>query len=447
MIASPHTSPASRFPPGVAVRRAAAAVLLAVRDGTSLKSALPGALGGLADPRDRALCESLCFHSLRHLRRYDDILSALLDKPLPPAAREVHALLLVGLAQLDALGLAEHAAVAATVEAVRVKHPRLAGLSNAILRRFLRERAEMAKRSADLPALRFSHPDWLFQQLQRDWPDDLLAVLAANTTEAPVWIRVNRSRVDDPERLRVAWRAQGVESELASHQPLALRLIGSGQPTLLAGWAQGHFAVQDVSVQNAVRAMDLQPGQRVLDACAAPGGKTVQIFDLCPQADILALDVDARRVRRMQDAFTRQAVKADLRAVDAVRVEQWWDGQRFERILIDAPCSGTGVIRRQPDILLHRRDADLPALYQRQRDLLEALWPLLAVGGRLVYATCSVLKSENAAQIDDFLADHPDAESIPLDASYGRPSGAGWQRLPGESGGDGFFVAALRKTH
>ncbi|MCC6505204.1 MAG: Ribosomal RNA small subunit methyltransferase B [Alphaproteobacteria bacterium ADurb.BinA280] len=447
MSASLHPSPVSRFPPGVAVRRTAAAVLLAVRDGNSLKSALPGALGGLADPRDRALCESLCFHSLRHLRRYDDILSALLDKPLPPAAREVHALLLIGLAQLDALGLVEHAAVAATVEAVRVKHPRLAGLSNAILRRYLRERAVLATRCVDLPAVRFSHPDWLYHQLQRDWPDDVLGVLAANTTEAPVWIRVNRSRVDDPERLRAAWRTQGVESEAASHQPLALRLVGSGLPTLLAGWAQGHFAVQDVSVQNAVRAMDLQPGLRVLDACAAPGGKTVQIHDLCPQADLLALDVDARRVRRMQDAFARQGVTAELRAVDAAQVAQWWDGQRFERILIDAPCSGTGVIRRQPDILLHRRESDLPALHQRQRSLLEALWPLLSVGGRLVYATCSVLKSENADTVGAFLADHTDAESILLDASFGRPSGAGWQRLPGEAGGDGFFVAALRKTH
>jgi 16S rRNA (cytosine967-C5)-methyltransferase len=147
----------------------------------------------------------------------------------------------------------------------------------------------------------------------------------------------------------------------------------------------------------------------------------------------------------MEDAFRRQGVKVDLRAVDAAQVSQWWDGQRFERILIDAPCSGTGVIRRQPDILLHRRESDLPALLQRQRALLEALWPLLQEGGRLVYATCSVLKDENAHLVDAFLAAHPDAQSIALDASFGRPSGAGWQRLPGEAEGDGFFVAALGK--
>lgn len=445
MSPSTRVSPAHRFPPGVAVRRAAATVLLSVREGSSLKAALPGVLGGLADPRDRALCESLCFHSLRHWRRYDDLLCALLDKPLPPAMREVYALLLIGLAQLDALGLAEHAAVAATVEAVRVKHPRHAGLANAILRRFLRERESLAARYSAAPALRYSHPDWLYQRLAQDWPEDVLSILSNNITEAPVWVRVNQSRVEDTEKLRTAWRAQGVESEASPEQARALKLIDSGQPILLAGWAQGHFAVQDISVQNAVRALDIQPGHRVLDACAAPGGKTVQMHDLCPQADILALDVDARRVRRMEDAFRRQGVKADLRAVDAAQVSQWWDGQRFERILIDAPCSGTGVIRRQPDILLHRRESDLPALLQRQRALLEALWPLLQEGGRLVYATCSVLKDENAHLVDAFLAAHPDAQSIALDASFGRPSGAGWQRLPGEAEGDGFFVAALGK--
>ncbi len=440
---SPAVRPAL---PGVAVRRAAASVLLAVREGSSLKAALPGALGGLPDSRDRALCESLCFHSLRHWRRYEDLLGALLDKPLPPAMREVHALLLIGLAQLDALGLAEHAAVAATVEAVRVKHPRHAGLANAILRRFLRERKELAARSTESPALRFSHPDWLYQRLLQDWPDDAERILAANSTEAPLWVRVNRSRVDQPESLRTAWRAQDVDSECSTTDPLAIKLVGSGQPTLLAGWAQGQFAVQDVSVQNAVHALDVKAGQRVLDACAAPGGKTVQIHDLCPQADILALDIDARRVRRMHDAFVRQGVKVDLRAADAEQVTQWWDGQRFERILIDAPCSGTGVIRRQPDILLHRRESDLAALLQRQRALLDALWPLLLEGGRLVYATCSVLKDENAHLVDGFLADHPDARSVPLDARFGRPSGAGWQRLPGEADGDGFFVAALCKS-
>jgi len=235
MSPSTRVSPAHRFPPGVAVRRAAATVLLSVREGSSLKAALPGVLGGLADPRDRALCESLCFHSLRHWRRYDDLLCALLDKPLPPAMREVYALLLIGLAQLDALGLAEHAAVAATVEAVRVKHPRHAGLANAILRRFLRERESLAARYSAAPALRYSHPDWLYQRLAQDWPEDVLSILSNNITEAPVWVRVNQSRVEDTEKLRTAWRAQGVESEASPEQARALKLIDSGQPILLVG--------------------------------------------------------------------------------------------------------------------------------------------------------------------------------------------------------------------
>lgn len=426
--------------PGAQTRASAARVLTEVEAGRSLKAVLAQRLPELRDARDRALCEALCHAALRRRARDAVLLEALLDKPLAQGARVIAALLRVGFAQLEQLALPPHAAVAATAEAARVLgFPRHVGLVNAVLRRLLREQAQLPAGSVEEEAAR-AHPAWLLDTLQRDWPQHWPQILQNNLMQAPLWLRASRG-VAGADALVEDFAAAGIPVQLRQGAALALR--DAGDPTRLPGFTRGRFVVQDVAAQGAVEVLDLQPGLRVLDACAAPGGKAAQIAQA--EVQLLALDSDARRLERVAQTFERLGLNAELRCADAADSAAWWDGHAFDRILLDAPCSGTGVIRRQPDILLHRRAEDVPALVAQQARLLRALWPLLAPGGRLVYATCSVLKDENERQVDAFLAAHADADVLPLDERHGLPSGAGRQRLPGMGEGDGFFLAALGK--
>ena len=438
----PRRSPTAAPAPGAAVRAAAARVIDAVLvEGRSLTAALAAGLPGLADARDRALLEALCYETVRHRLRYQALRDALLERPLPRAARPLPALLLVGLAQLEGLGMAPYAALSATAEAARVLgKPHLVGLVNGVLRRFDRERAP--RRAAADQAAGHDHPDWLVAAVQADWPAEADAVLAANNREAPLWLRVNRRRLSR-EDYRDRLAAAGIAAEAPDGVPDALRLQAPVAPTSLPGWGEGLVSVQDAAAQLALRVLDPQPGQRVLDACAAPGGKAAHLLERAPGIELLALDSDPARLQRVAQGLERLGLAATLRAADATDPDRWHDGRGFDRILLDAPCSGTGVIRRHPDIKWHRRSSDIAALVALQARLLEALWPMLAPGGRLVYATCSLLKDENERQIDAFLARHGDARACALALPVGRASGAGWQILPGEADMDGFFYAAL----
>ena len=427
---------------GAAPRAAAARVLDAVlHRGRSLKAELAAALPQLADPRDRALVEAICFAVLRQPARFDAALAAWMPRPLPKRDSELRALLFVGFAQLDPLGLPPHAAVAATVEAVRVlgrKHQ--LGLVNALLRRAQREGVPAGDAYAHWPR-------WLREQLSRDWPGEVESILAASALAAPLWLRVNRQHgTRDAYLARL--QAAGIDATIEPDLPDALRLEHALAIATLPGFADGAVSVQDGAAQHVATALAPAPGARVLDACAAPGGKSAHLLERDPSLRLIALDVDATRVQRIRSTFERLRIGANARvlATDAIRVEQWWDGTPLDAILIDAPCSATGIVRRQPDVLLHRRESDLGPLLATQAQLLDALWKTLASGGVLLYATCSVLKMENEAQADAFLARTPDARADPLDDGFGRSSGAGRQRLPGEQGGDGFFYARLRKT-
>jgi 16S rRNA (cytosine967-C5)-methyltransferase len=432
--------------PGAAVRAAAARAIRAVRfDGQSLRPALATAIAPLADARDRALCEAICFEACRWALRYESWLAAMMPRPLPPSLRDVHALLLAGLAQLDAMALAPYAAISASAGAARdLRHPRHVGLVNALLRRFVRERDALLRTAEQDATVRHAHPDWLVQALRRDWGDAAESILQQNNIPGPLWLRANARRID-AATLRARLAQAGIEAEPVAFAPEALRLAAGPAPTRLPGWDEGEFAVQDLAPQLSAPALGARPGERVLDACAAPGGKAAHLLERVPGVDLLALDLDPVRLERVQAALQRLGLAAQLRVADAAQPESWWDGRPFDRILLDAPCSGTGVIRRQPDIKLHRRGADIAASCAQQARLLDALWPMLRPGGRLVYATCSVLKDENERQIDAFLARTDDAVALPLAPHYGRVSGAGAQRLPGEDGGDGFFHAALEK--
>lgn len=446
--APPSVAPASSAV-GAALRAEAARVLVAVLDeGRSLKAVLADALPGIADPRDRGLLEAIVFAALRHERRYAFALSRWLAKPLPVVSakdRVVARLLLVGLAQLDALGLAPHAAVAATVDAVKLLgREGLAGLFNAVLRKATREPWP----ASDSLAVRTSHPDWLLRRFRNDWPDRCDALLDANNAEAPLWLRANAPRFPR-EALAARWWDAGIASEPGPARD-SLRLLERANPTLLPGFDEGAFHVQDLAAQLAVEALAPRPGARVLDACAAPGGKTLGLLSAVGDAgDVLALDVDAKRldrVRALVDALQPSRARFEARAADAADVAGWHDGRAFDAILLDAPCSATGILRRQPDIKAHRREKDIAVLAATQARLLDALFPRLAPGGRLLYATCSVLREENDAQVAAFLARTPAARLAPLDARFGLDTGYGHQRFPGAAGGDGFFYALIERA-
>jgi 16S rRNA (cytosine967-C5)-methyltransferase len=433
--------------PGVAVRVEAATAIAAVRSGgRSLRAALAEVLPRLADARDRALCEAIVFAACRWLPRYEAVLAQLLDKALPARHARIHALLLAGLAQLDALQLPAHASLDATAEAARtLRAPALVGLVNALLRRFLREGAALLQRLAhEDPVVASAHPVWLLERLQHDWPRHWPAIVEANNRQAPLWLRVHAQRVGR-EAYRQRLAAAGIAAEPLAHWPQALRLDAAPAPTSLPGWDAGLVAVQDAAAQIVPALLALAPGQRVLDACAAPGGKTAALLEAEPALRLLALDNAPARLARLRSGLARLGHAPAMQCADAARPQDWWDGQPFDRILLDVPCSATGIIRRQPDVKWHRRAADIPALAAQQAILLDALWPLLAPGGQLLYTTCSVLTEENAGSVAGFLARTPDARPLALPDWLGHAAGPGRQRLPGEAGMDGFYYALLGK--
>ncbi|MCL1634953.1 16S rRNA (cytosine(967)-C(5))-methyltransferase RsmB [Luteimonas sp. SX5] len=427
---------------GAASRVAAARVLDAVlHRGRSLKVELAAALPKLGDPRDRALVEAICFAALRQRARYDAALKAWIAKPLPKRDGELRALLLAGFAQIDALGLPAHAAVDATVEAARsLGRAHQAGMVNALLRRALREPLPEAD-DAD------AWPTWLRERLRADWPQDADAILAASAAPAPVWLRVNAQRA-----ARDAYAAQlreaGIEATALQDFADAVRIDGSVAVAALPGFAEGDVSIQDGAAQRVADALSPACGARVLDACAAPGGKSAHLLERDPSLALTAVDSDAKRLRKVAETLARLQLGGDavLRAADASKPDTWWDGVAFDAILLDAPCSATGIVRRQPDILLHRRESDLTAVVGLQARLLDAAWTMLRPGGVLLYATCSILKAENETQIEDFLARTSDAAAEDLGDRFGRAAGAGRQRLPGEEDMDGFFYSRLRKA-
>lgn len=421
------------------MRADAARVLDAVMHrGRSLKAELSTAQSRIDDGRDRALLEAMVMAALRNRADYEATLKSWLPRPLGQRDNDLRALLYAGLAQLDAMGLPSHAAVDATVEAARLlKRTHQAGLVNAVLRRATREPLARADAQA-------GWPQWLLQRLRADWPEDIDAILHASRTSPPMWLRVNRRKVDrDAYVARL--RENGMDVQMPDHPVDALLLETPVAVSVLPGFGDGLVSVQDGSAQQIADAFALKAGMRVLDACAAPGGKTAHLLEREPGLQVVAADIDARRLRRVSEGLQRLGLTAETLTADATQPDAWWDGRVFDAILIDAPCSATGILRRQPDILLHRRAEDVAALAGLQSRMLDALWPTLAPGGALIYATCSILREENDRQVEAFLQRTTDARLEPLDAAFGRDTGFGHQRLPGEGGMDGFFYARLRK--
>jgi 16S rRNA (cytosine967-C5)-methyltransferase len=424
-------------------RLVAAKVLSRVlQDGQSLTAALDKALLDIESGKDRAFIQALCYGVCRQYHRLDFILSQLLDKPLKDA--DVKALALAGLYQLNFMRVKPHAAVSETVLAAR-KKPWAKSLINAVLRTYLREQEGLEHKADKNQVAALSHPDWLIKQIEQDWPEQALRIFLENNQQPPMVLRVNLAKTSREHYLQLLV-GQGIGGEAVSFCPSAIRLDKPVPVELLPGFADGLISVQDTAAQLAAGLLDVQPGHRVLDVCAAPGGKTAHILESQPLLkELVAVDIDEARMQRVSENLQRLSLQAKLVVGDAANPDGWWDGKPFDRILLDAPCSALGVIRRHPDIKLLRRAEDIGQLQALQKSILEAVWPLLAPGGLLLYATCSILKQENEQQVQDFLAEHSDAAELPIDADWGTAGVCGRQILTGESAMDGFYYARISK--
>ena len=439
--APPNVPPLSRL------LEHSAAALQAVRAGRSLNDALAATPAPL-----RPGVQALTFHALRHLGGTSEVLRLLAAKP--PAA-PVEALLCVALALLwpqPQPPYAVHTLVDQAVAAARRRAPGAAAFVNAVLRRFVRERDARVEQALASPVAVWNHPAWWIEQLQQDWPAQWQALLAAANQHPPMTLRVNRRRLSGADYQR-RLAAQGQASRLLAdpaHGGQALVLARPCPVEALPGFADGEVSVQDASAQRAAWLLmadgGLAPGARVLDACAAPGGKTAHLLELA-ELELLALDQDAQRLRRVDDTLRRLRLRAELKVGDAAQPSAWWDGRLFDAILLDAPCSASGIVRRHPDIRWLRRSDDLRSLAALQSRLLEALWPLLKPGGRLLYATCSVFKCEGQARIDAFLQRVGPASATLHPASPGHlltvPDNPADDAEPLH---DGFYLALIQKT-
>jgi 16S rRNA (cytosine967-C5)-methyltransferase len=426
------------------VRAAAAAVIGDVLGGLSLSQALPPRLERV-NPRDRGFLQQLCYGTLRHGPRLQAILGQLLEKPLRDKDRDLQGLLLCGLYQLDSTRVPDHAAVAATVGATRALKKHWAkGMANAVLRRYLREREQLAQ--ALEPAAAASHPRWLYQKINAQWPAAAAGIIAANNEQPPMTLRVNCRQVPRQEYL-AKLAAHGISAVAGHMSPNAITLNQPVDVRELPGFAQGQASVQDEAAQMAALLLQAGAGERVLDACAAPGGKACHILELQPAlSELVAMDIDALRLQKISENLLRLGFSATVLLGDAVDPPPQLAAASFDRILVDAPCSASGVIRRHPDVKLLRRESDITALAQQQHAILRGLWPLLKTGGTLMYATCSIFDEENSHVVQRFLDEQENAVLSPVDWAWGEAAPCGRQLLPSPDGTDGLFYALLSKA-
>ncbi|WP_166268651.1 16S rRNA (cytosine(967)-C(5))-methyltransferase RsmB [Marinobacter caseinilyticus] len=424
------------------VRALAAEILLAVENGQSLSQCLPPRLAGVA-PSERPELQALCYGTCRWFHRLDAELQQRMKKPLRKPDRVVHHLMLVALFQLRHSQHAHYAILNETVEACRaLDKPHLTGLVNGVLRAAERE----GEPAVSGPAAQYSHPDWMVEKLRHNWPDTWQQILTANNAQAPMTLRVNASQISRDDYLQWLQDA-GLEATPTRYAPYGIQLTKPCGVDRLPGFADGAVSVQDEAAQLCTTLLDLAPGQHVLDACAAPGGKTCAILEQCPDlAAVTAIDQSADRLPRVQENLDRLGLYATLKEADAADTSQWWDRTPFDRILADVPCSASGVIRRHPDIKLLRREADITPLAGLQLSILSALWQTLKPGGRLVYATCSVFPQENHRIIQRFLKQQADARLLEPVLSWGIDTGFGRQLLPDAESHDGFFYACLERV-
>jgi 16S rRNA (cytosine967-C5)-methyltransferase len=434
----------------VNLRALAARCTFAVVDkGRSLADELPQQLAKI-EGKDKGLLQELCYGVLRHLPELEHDVREFIKKPLTGKQRVGHFLMLVGVYQIKYTRIPDHAAFNETVSACKpLKCDHLKGLINGVLRNLQRQQAakkdlDSTTTSTNLPdAIAFNHPSWFIKRIQLAYPEKWQAVLNANMLRPPMWLRVNQLHHNVEEYLALLAN-ENIEHLLVDDKSGAIRLTEAIDVNKLPGFQQGWVSVQDGAAQQAALLLDCQPEDNVLDCCAAPGGKTCHILEYSPKIKAMtAIDIEASRLERVEENLQRLNLTANVIAADAAATpEKWWDGQLFDRILLDAPCSGTGVIRRHPDIKWLRKGQDIAALGELQQGILKNIWSLLKPGGTLLYATCSILPEENSQQVQSFIDKNTDAELI---AITDNATDIGWQILPNDDSMDGFYYAKLIK--
>ncbi len=425
--------------------QAARAAALVIDGGRSSDTAFSGVLSTHSLPgRDRALVKELALGTVRWFWTLEEILQRLLKTRIRNKDRDIYFLLLIGVYQLKFMRIPAHAAVDATVQACELAgKPWAKSLVNGVLRNYARRSAEVDEQLSSDAALS-AHPDWIRVRITAAWPQAWKQILEANNDHPPMCLRVNLGRIGRTDYLGHLQKA-GIGAVLDPHVATGLIVKKPVAVESLPGFSEGWASVQDTAAQLVVPALSLQPGERVLDACAAPGSKTAHMLESQPAlSEVIAIDIDSERVERLRQTLDRLQLRARCLAVDVTQVDAWWDGEPFDCVLIDAPCSGSGVIRRHPDIKHNRQPADVDALCQVQESLLESLWPLVASGGRLMYVTCSVFPEENQHQIRAFMDRHAEAIVEPLPMLKGVDCAEGRQTLPGVHDMDGFFFSMLR---
>ncbi len=418
---------------------AAKAITQVLEQGQSLSTVLPEFQQKVSD-KDKALLQEICFGVMRVLPQLEWFINQLMAKPLKGKQRIFHYLIMVGIYQLMHTRIPAHAILAETVNgATDLKRPQLKGVINGVLRQFQRQQ-QLLIEQANNNIGQYLHPKWLLERIQKAYPQNWQAIVDANNQKPPMWLRVNQLYHTANEYFALLKEAN-IEAELDIRQASAIRLLSPCPVSALPGFQQGWVTIQDRSAQGCAELLTPRDGESILDLCAAPGGKTTHILEIAPKSKVLAIDIDEQRIKRVKENLQRLNLNAVVKTGDGRLPHEWASGEQFDRILLDAPCSATGVIRRHPDIKWLRRNEDIEQLVILQAEILNAIWPYLKQNGTLVYATCSILPQENSEQIKAFLARHTDA----VLSETGNSGTLGTQIIPESAGGDGFFYARLTK--
>ena len=430
----------------LSVRAAAAQVVAAVLRGRSLSAKLPE-YSDRVEEKDRGLLKELCFGTMRWYPQISILLKQLIQKPLREKDLEIQGLLACGLYQLLHMRIAEHAIINETVSAVtKLNRPWAKGLVNAVLRNFQRQQQQLLERQSNNAVFQTAHPKWLLKRINDAWPKEVAEhIIAANNERAPMTLRVNMLRNSRQDYLDCLAEA-GIAASATEFSAQGIVLEAARDVSELPNFAQGYVSVQDEAAQLAASVLMLESNQQVLDACCAPGGKTCHLLESQPDMQsLVAIDLEPRRLSRVEENLTRLNLQAELKAADANDLDSWWNGSQFDRILLDAPCSASGVIRRHPDIKILRKPADIDKLASSQTQILSNLWQTLKPGGILVYATCSVLPAENDDIIAQFVDSQHDAKVLTIEARWGIATDHGRQLFPLTNGNDGFYYSRLSK--
>jgi 16S rRNA (cytosine967-C5)-methyltransferase len=431
-----------------AARSASLKALKQVFNGQSLSAVQVHTTDKLEDARDRGLANEIVNGVLRWRWRLEFFISSLLNKPLKPKDIDVQLVLLMALYELDECRTPDYAVINESVEMVRKSGKKWAsGLVNAVLRNFTREKEKLISSIKDGVVL-YSHPAWLLEKIKADWPQHWQQILQANNQRPAFCLRVNQLLYSATQYQQLL-AEDGIESSIVVLADFALKLEHGVDVRLLPGFAEGAVSVQDAGAQLVAELLDVSGADRVLDLCAAPGGKTCHILERNPEIEgLIAVELEQKRMLRVSENLQRLKLesRAALIVADARDTRQWWNGEKFNRILIDAPCSASGVIRRHPDIKTLRRVSDIEPLVELQSEILQSAWKMLEDGGELLYVTCSVFKDENQNQIQNFLSAHDDATEIKIEADWGKSCDYGRQLFPGEQDADGFYYCRLKKV-